>query len=195
MAAYTGARSGELMALRVRHLNVLHKTIRIQDSVTDVSDVDGQLKRRLSIGKPKTKTSKRTLELSSFVVNLLQQEAEGKTPDDFIFGTDKPARHSNFTRRHFKPAVSRLVADGRWPKELERLRFHDLRHTAAALMIANDEHPKAVQERLGHSSITITMDRYGKLYPGHGTKIADRLEKTFQTAADMASVTAIGRTK
>jgi len=75
------------------------------------------------------------------------------------------------------------VARGDWPKKpMASLRFHDLRHTAAALMIANGEHPKAVQERLGHSSIAITMDRYGKRYPSADVEVAERLDATYQKA-------------
>jgi hypothetical protein len=55
-------------------------------------------------------------------------------------------------------------------------RIHDLRHTAAALAIATGAHPKAIQERLGHASITTTLDRYGHLMPGMDEQIAERLE-------------------
>jgi integrase len=57
-------------------------------------------------------------------------------------------------RRHFKPTLRRAGLP-------ETVRFHDLRHRAAALTIAHGGSPKQVRERLGHSSIRITMDRYG----------------------------------
>jgi integrase len=97
-----------------------------------------------------------------------------------------------FYRRAFKPAVHRLVDSGRWPGGLARLRFHDLRHSAAALMIANGEHPKVIQERLGHASNTITMDRYGKLYPDHDAEVTERLEDTL-ASAQLSTVTPIVR--
>ena len=46
-----------------------------------------------------------------------------------------------------------------------RCRFHDLRHTSVALAIAEGAHPKAIQTRMGHSSINVTLDRYGHLFP------------------------------
>ena len=46
-----------------------------------------------------------------------------------------------------------------------RCRFHDLRHTSVALAIADGAHPKAIQARMGHCSITVTLDRYGHLFP------------------------------
>lgn len=64
------------------------------------------------------------------------------------------------------------------------LRFHDLRHTCASLLIAAGAHPKAIQERLGHSTITITMtlDRYGHLLPGLGDSLADALDQAYKAA-------------
>ncbi|HEX5902387.1 MAG TPA: hypothetical protein VF028_04645 [Actinomycetota bacterium] len=59
---------------------------------------------------------------------------------------------------------------------LDGLVFHELRHTAAALAIAQGAHPLAIKERLGHSSITVTMDRYGGLFP--------RLEETIGEGLD-----------
>ena len=67
-----------------------------------------------------------------------------------------PLRRSNF-RRVWSKACTAAALDG--------LVFHELRHIAAALAIAQGAHPLAIKERLGHSSITVTMDRYGGLFP------------------------------
>jgi len=56
------------------------------------------------------------------------------------------------------------------------MRFHDLRQTCAALCISLGAHPKAIQERLGHSSITVTLDRYGHLFPKLDEALTDRLD-------------------
>jgi len=58
------------------------------------------------------------------------------------------------------------------------VRFHDLRHTHAALLIAQGVHPKAIQERLGHSSIRVTLDRYGHLLPAIETDLVRGLDAT-----------------
>jgi integrase len=80
------------------------------------------------------------------------------TNADLVFaGRDGgPLRRNNFRRRVLLPAAE---ASG-----LSPLRFHDLRHTAAGLMIAQNVHLKVIQSRLGHSSITVTMDTYGHLF-------------------------------
>lgn len=61
-------------------------------------------------------------------------------------------------------------------------RFHDLRHTCAALLIAQGAHPKAIQHRLGHSSITVTLDRYGHLFPALDDALTDALDATYRAA-------------
>jgi integrase len=65
----------------------------------------------------------------------------------------------------------------------DRLRFHDLRHTHASLLIAAGLHPRLIMERLGHSSISVTMDRYGHLFPAAGKEAARLLDQMFDTAA------------
>ena len=86
-----------------------------------------------------------------------------------------PLRHSNFYRRAFRPAVAAAGLPS-------KLRFHDLRHTCAALLIAQGAHPLAIKERLGHSSITVTLDAYGALFPSIDESLADGLESTYRKA-------------
>lgn len=59
------------------------------------------------------------------------------------------------------------------------MRFHDLRHTHAAMLIAQGEHPKVIQNRLGHSSIKVTLDTYGHLFEGLDVAAAERLDTVF----------------
>jgi integrase len=97
--------------------------------------------------------------------------------DAFVFTAPEggPLRHNLFYQRTFRPAVRRA---GLPPG----LRFHDLRHTCAALLIAQRAHPKAMQERLGHSSITVTLDRYGHLFPSLDEALTEGLEGTYRAA-------------
>ena len=69
-----------------------------------------------------------------------------------------------------------------YPEDLHGLRFHDLRHTTVALLIKKEVHPKAIADMLGHSSIAITMDRYGHLYGDHDEPIMKKLEKLYKDA-------------
>jgi integrase len=71
--------------------------------------------------------------------------------------------------RHFH----RAVKDAGLP---DTLRFHDLRHTCAAILIAQGWAAKQIQDRLGHASIRTTLDRYGHLFEGHDAALLDRLD-------------------
>ena len=71
-------------------------------------------------------------------------------------------------------------------------RWHDLRHTSVALAIANGAHPKAIQERMGHSSITITFDRYGHLFPGNDDEAAELLDAYLERANTKARLAEVG---
>ena len=61
-------------------------------------------------------------------------------------------------------------------------RFHDLRHTYAALLIAQGAHPRAVMERLGHSSVTVTINTYGYLMPGLEQQVTGGLDSVYRAA-------------
>jgi integrase len=117
--------------------------------------------------------------LPGFLVDALDHQLAGATPDMPVFTAPGggPLRHGNFYNRIFKPTVQRTL-----PGELQNARFHDLRHTCAALLIAQGAHPKAIQHRLGHSSITVTLDRYGHLFPALDDALTDALDATYRAA-------------
>ncbi len=88
-----------------------------------------------------------------------------------------PIRRTNFRRRIWKPAVEASVG--------EPCTFHDLRHSHAAILIAQGEYPKVIQERLGHASIKTTLDTYGHLFDGLDEAAAERLDAAWRaTRAD-----------
>jgi integrase len=64
----------------------------------------------------------------------------------------------------------------------EGVRFHDLRHTCAAILIDQGSNPKQIQARLGHASIRTTLDRYGHLFDGHDAALLEGLDATFREA-------------
>ena len=185
-AAYTGLRAGELLALRRQDVDLLHGRIFVRRSLK---------KETLTFGPTKTHTH-RTVSLPKFLRELLETHLSSPhllaDPDALVFPsvTDpaKPMRHDLWYRRHFKPAVRRAL-----PSRLHGLRFHDLRHTCASLLIAQGVHAKAIQERLGHSSISITMDRYGHLMESAYQSVADALDAAFLAPRDETgqNVTAI----
>jgi integrase len=98
-------------------------------------------------------------------------------PDDLVFTAPLggPLRESKFVPGYFKPAVRAVGLP-------TTLRFYDLRHTAASLLIREGASIKAVQKQLGHATASITLDTYGHLFPSELEALADRLEQT-RTAA------------
>jgi integrase len=169
-AAYTGLRAGEICALRAGRVDLTNRRVTVAESVTEVNG------HGLIFTPPKT-YERRSVTLPGFLI----EELEPRLSDDptaFVFpgsgGT--VLRHKGFYRHTFKPAVR---AAGLPP----HLRFHDLRHTCASLCIALGAHPKAIQERLGHSSITVTLDRYGHLFPKLDEALTDRLDELARRAA------------
>jgi integrase len=178
-AAYTGLRAGELVALRVRRLDMLRGAVRVVESASEVGG-------RLVLGSTKT-YAERTVRLPRFLRDDLAAYLAGRPrdPDGFVFTAARggPLRHNNFYQRCFCPALARAGLPA-------QVRFHDLRHTCAALLIAQGAHPKAIQAHLGHSSIQVTMDRYGHLFPDALEQLADRLD-----AARAAALTDPARTE
>jgi len=170
-AAYTGLRAGEIGALRCGRVDLVDGAV---DVVESLSEVNG----KLAFGPTKT-YARRTVRLPRFLVEELTVYLghAANDADAFVFTAPAggPLRHNLFYQRAFRPAVRRAgLADG--------LRFHDLRHTCAALLIAQGAHPKAMQERLGHSSITVTLDRYGHLFPSLDEALTEGLDGTYRAA-------------
>src|SRR5207302_10835945 len=115
-------------------------------------------------------------------------ETRPPDPDAFVFTSPDggPFRHINWYRRHYKKAVVQAGLD-------PRTRFHDLRHTAAALMIAEGAHLLAVKERPGHSTLQVTADRYGHLFPSLEEALTDRLDASYRDALSRFSSPVIAR--
>ncbi len=169
-AAYTGCRFGELAGLRGRRLDLLRRSLTVTETLSD-------LRGQVSLAAPKTAASRRQVALPKFLSEELARHLAQwpPGPDGFVFTSPEggPLRRTNFRRRAWLPAVRASVG--------EPFRFHDLRHTHAAMLIAQGEHPKVIQLRLGHSSIQVTLDTYGHLFEGLDEAAADRLDASFSS--------------
>ncbi|MHB1007204.1 MAG: site-specific integrase [Chloroflexota bacterium] len=133
----------------------------------------------------KTKASRRTLELSPFALDLLACHRARQAEQRLAAG---PAWHDHelvFCNRHGEPLDGRDLTRDRFRPLLKRaglppIRFHDLRHTVASLLLDNDTHPKRVQELLGHSTIQITLDTYSHLIASRQALLSECLERTLR---------------
>lgn len=152
-AAYTGLRAGEIAGLRRGRVDLDR---RVLDVVETIAEADGRL-----VSGPTKTHQRRTVPLPESLAAELEQRLALRPLDPhalvFTAPDGGPVRHGNFYSRHFRPGVTRAG--------LPPMRFHDLRHSCAAMLIAQGAHPKAIAEMLGHSTITVTIDRYGRLFP------------------------------
>jgi integrase len=167
-AAYAGCRFGELAGLKTHRLDLLRRTLSIAEAL---SEVRGHVR----LAPPKTSAARRQLALPKFLADELADHLAEWPPaaNGFVFTAPQggPLLRRNFRRRAWLPAVRASVG--------EPMRFHDLRHTHAAMLIAQGEHPKVIQNRLGHSSIKVTLDTYGHLFEGLDEAAAERLDAVF----------------
>jgi integrase len=176
-AAYSGLRFGELCALRVNRFDPLRRTLRVEESLAEVRS-------QFIFKAPKSEPSRRTVSLPGFLVEELAQHLATYPDNSGLIFTAQgggPIRRTNLRRRIWLPAVAASVG--------ESCTFHDLRHSHAALLIAQGEHPKVIQARLGHASIKTTLDTYGHLFDGLDEAAADRLDETWRTSESLGAIT------
>ena len=166
-ALFTGMRQGELMGLTWDSINWITRKITVDKNFTH-----GR------VGT--TKTGKvRKIDISLELVKVLKdwRLACPKGENNLVFpnGDGGYQDANNMIKRRFKPALNRAGIDS--------LRFHDLRHTYASLLLANGAPMKYVQHQLGHSSIKMTMDLYTHLLPEINEQCVNLLDNIVEKAA------------
>ncbi len=132
-------------------------------------------------GSPKPGRAGRTVRLTPQAVEALRSdlkrqlreiEALGDHYDDqglvFTYEAGTPINPSNLRQRSLAPLLKKAG--------LPHIRFHDLRHTCATLLLSKGVHPKFVQELLGHATIAITLDTYSHVLPGMGDQASRAME-------------------
>ena len=158
LALTTGLREGELLGLRWRYVDLERGALQVRGIV---QRIDG----KPVVKEPKTESSSRQVLLTKLAVDALRQhrlrqlEERLKMGDawddqDLVFPNQSggPMYAQNFLSRSYLPLRKRAG--------IPQVRFHDLRHSAATLLLASGVHPKVVREILGHSRIAVTMDLY-----------------------------------
>lgn len=172
-ALATGMRQGELLGLKWTDVNLTGQKLHVVR----------QLQRDGTYGEPKTAKGRRTIDLPASCVAFLKEHRRRQTEERLLVGPEwqqtelvfcthqgKPFGHRNVLRA-FKLIMLRAG--------LPDVPFHALRHTAATLLLTQGVHPKVVQERLGHATISMTLDIYSHLIPSMGRAAADQLDALF----------------
>ncbi len=199
VAAYCGLRAGELWALRRRDVDLLHGELHVRQALKEINTTSEHLtplEKGLQFGPTKTHAA-RKLSLPSPITAMLRDHLAGPYPggagpDALIFTAPEggPVRHGLFYRRVFKPALNGRNHDDpkkrrapALPKPYHALRWHDLRHTCAALSLEVQPNLAMVQARLGHEDIRTTINIYGHLLPSVEAALAEGLTATFNASS------------
>ena len=176
-AALTGMRMGEILAFQWGDIDWNANRIHVRRSVfwylkREAEELGQDETTLWRFTSPKSKRSKRAIIMSPGLKEALELHRIQcpASPHDLVFCTPKgtPLQYRNLIRREFEPALTRAG--------LRKIRFHDLRHTYTALLIAQGAHAKFIQSQLGHASIQTTLDRYGHLLPETQQHVGERLD-------------------
>lgn len=177
LAITTGLRRGELLALRWEDADLEQGTLRVGRSLT-------REKGRYLMGDTKTKKGRRRVNLTPRTVAALKAHRKRQLEErvrfaslyedrGLIFSTQTGAIVSpeNLVKRSFKPLLKRAG--------LPEIRFHDLRHTCATILLGRGVHPKLVQELLGHATVAMTLDTYSHYLPSMGDQAGGAMGEAF----------------
>ncbi len=175
MAVSTGLREGELFGLRWSDLDWEKKHLRVQRQLQWIQG------KGMVFTEPKTASGKRMIVLSTGMIAKLREHLNYQQMErvsagnrwqenDLLFPSTlgTPMDPSNMYK-DFKDTLRKAG--------LPDIRFHDLRHTAATLMLQQGTHPKIVQERLGHSDISLTLNTYSHVLPSMQEEAAEKMDE------------------
>jgi integrase len=174
LAISTGLRRGELLGLRWKDVDLERGTLRVGRALVREAG-------RHVLGETKTRRGRRQINLTPRAVSTLKAHCKKQLEEKIkltglhrdhglIFATrvGTPINPENLVNRSFKPLLERA--------SLPEIRFHDLRHTCATLLLGRGVHPKLVQELLGHATIAMTLDTYSHYMPSMGDQAAGAME-------------------
>nr|WP_242066213.1 site-specific integrase [Brevibacillus laterosporus] len=180
LAIYTGMRRGEILALKWKDCLLDQGKISVNKSLSYISG-QGIISKETKTGR-----SNRVISIPQSIINELknhknlQQEdkklfGEGYQDNDYIIAKkDGTPLNPQYVHNHFKKFIKSL--------EIPDIRFHDLRHTHASIMLKIGEHPKIVSERLGHSSIQMTLNVYSHVTFDMQQESAARFDQAMSNA-------------
>lgn len=180
IALAAGARRGEALAMRWRHVDLDRGAVRIVESLE-------QTKAGLRFKSPKTERA-RAVALPTFAVEELRRRRCEQAEALLALGVRQTEDTLVCARRDGEPLQpQRLIHEfprflARLGRDFPRVRFHDLRHSHATQLLLAGVHPKVAQERLGHSTISTTLDLYSHVTTTMQEDAASRLDSAFRDA-------------
>jgi integrase len=175
----TACRLGELLGARWPSVDLERGEIQITSAMKDVGG-------HQNLGRPKTPHSRRTIPLTDRAIEALKQHHINQkveylrhggnwNPDKLVFCTSRGTAYSqtNLHKQQYRPMIERA--------RLHYIRPHDLRHTAATLLLREGVQPHVVSEMLGHASVAFTLQTYGHVQAEMRKPARDAMERLFAT--------------
>lgn len=188
LALTTGMREGELPGLKWEDVDFERKKVQVRRTISRIPH------QGFKVAEPKTQKSRRSIHLTNLALESLKRhrarQSEARLSagplwheQGWIFcnAVGNPIEVTNMIKRSFRPL---LVKAG-----VPLITFHCLRHSTASLLLSLGIHPKIVQELLGHSQITLTLDTYSHVLPSLQVDAIDRLNALLTTAEGPVAVT------
>jgi integrase len=184
IALATGMRRGEIVALRWKNIDLDRGVARVVESLE-------QTKTALRFKAPKTEKV-RAITLPNFVIDELRRLKRQQAAELLALGVRQSGETLAFGRPDGKPMPPRSLTHefakvAGHVQDIPRVRFHDLRHSHATQLLSTGVHPKVAQERLGHSTITTTLDLYSHVSETMQEDAAAKLDTAFRSAINAAA--------
>ncbi|MBM9830889.1 site-specific integrase [Enterococcus faecalis] len=174
-AFFTGMRAGEMIALTWSDIDFYNQTVRINKSAKLING-------NYVTTTPKTESSNRYITINTKITSMLKkwQEIQPKLLIDNFQNIDSNKllvfqyNEKHPSSDYYSKQIKKIIAKN--DLNLKPIRLHDFRHSHVALLIHNNEKNTTIKERLGHSSITTTIDTYGHLYPNSQKSMSDKFD-------------------
>ncbi len=175
LALSTGMRQGELLGLKWQDVDLENGVLQVRATLKMVAG-------KPIVAEPKTPRSRRRIALTPLACNALRAHRARQLEERKLLGAawgDDDLVFANTVGRLFDPAS--FNRNNFWPiiakAGIQRIRFHDLRHTAATLLLLQGVHVKVVSEMLGHASVAITLERYSHVLPDMQREAASAMQR------------------
>jgi integrase len=179
LAVTTGMRRGEILALRWRDIDFEPGVLSVRQSLEET-------KAGLAFKEPKSEKARRTIALPELAIEGLRRRKADQARVKLMMGRSYEDHDLVCCQDDGRPlhptSLTHVFVNLLRRRNLIRVRFHDLRHSHATILLRKGVHPKIVSERLGHSTVGITLDVYSHVMPGMQEEAARKIDVALRTA-------------